>query len=68
MKTKLNLLVKEMDTKEMKSIYITNTEMYMPPRITETIIHQGDTYNVIDVIHNYDKHTIEIILIDTTLW
>ena len=68
-KTRIELLVKEIGMdKENISIHVSNTEMFMPPRITETIIFQGDTYNVIDVIHNYDKNRIEVILVDTGVY
>lgn len=68
MKTKINLLAKEIGSDELTSLHVTNTEMFMPPRMEETIIFQGDTYICIDVIHNYDKNTIEVILIDTGVW
>ena len=68
MKSKINLLSKDIGTKELTSLHVSNTEMFMPPRIGETIIFERDEYICVDVIHNYDKATIEVILIDTGVW
>ena len=68
MKTNINLLSKEIGTDELTSLHVTNTEMFMPPRIGETIIFQGDTYVCVDIVHNYDKNQIQVILIDTGVY
>ena len=68
MKTIIELLVKEPDNRIKESLHVTNTEMFMPPREGEHVIFQGDTYIVCEIIHNYDKNKIEIILIDTGVW
>lgn len=68
MKIKINLLEKEIGNAKLNNIHVTNTEMFMPPRMDETIILKGNTYVCIDVIHDYDKNTIDIILIDTGVW
>lgn len=68
LKSKINLISKEIGSDKLTSLHVTNTEMFMPPRMGETIIFQGDEYICVDVIHNYDKNTIEVILIDTGVW
>ncbi len=68
MKTKIELLSKEIGKQKLTSLHITNTEMFMPPRMEETIIFQGNEYVCVEVIHDYDKNTIDIILIDTGVW
>jgi len=68
MKSKINLLSKEIGTEKLTSLHVSNTEMFMPPRIGETIIFQGDTYACVDIVHNYDKNTVEVILIDTGVY
>lgn len=67
-KSKIELLVKAPNKEVYDSLHVTNTEMFMPPRIGEYIIFQGDNYIVCDIVHNYDKNTIEVHLVDTGVY
>ncbi len=68
MKTKIELISKEIGTNEQTILHTTDVDMFLIPRIGEHIIFKGGAYIVMDVIHDYDSNTLEVHLIDIGVW